>query len=108
MDDVMGNLSSRRGQVESQQERDEMRRITARVPLSEMFGYAMDLRQRTRGRGTLAMHFALYQPVDPPANRDDADDSLVRAPLDPTPTPRDRSAAVPEPLEDDLGDGFRR
>jgi elongation factor G len=40
MGDVMGNLSSRRGQIQSQEDCDSMRRITARVPLSEMFGYA--------------------------------------------------------------------
>jgi elongation factor G len=100
--DVIGNLSSRRGQIQSQDDCDGMQRIDARVPLSQMFGYATDLRSRTRGRGTFAMQFAGYQPCDPPENQDAADDSMVGAPRKPIPTLRDSSVALPEPLGDDL------
>src|SRR5206468_12529629 len=64
MGDVIGNLSSRRGQIQSQDDCDGIKRVDARVPLSQMFGYAADLRSRTRGRGTFAMQFACYQPCE--------------------------------------------
>ena len=66
MGDVMGNLSSRRGQIQSQEDRGGSQIISARVPLSEMFGYATDLRSRTQGRATYSMHFDRYEPA--PAN----------------------------------------
>jgi elongation factor G len=66
MGDVMGNLSSRRGQIQSQEDRGGTQIISARVPLSEMFGYATDLRSRTQGRATYSMHFDRYEPA--PAN----------------------------------------
>jgi elongation factor G len=99
--DVMDNLASRRGHIESQEDREGMRVINARVPLAEMFGYATDLRSRTRGRGTFAMRFARYQPLDPPENKDDGHDSMVGVPRKPTPTHRDSSVALPEPVEED-------
>jgi elongation factor G len=101
---VMGNLSSRRGRIQSQEDRDGLRRITARVPLSEMFGYATDLRSRTRGRGTFAMQFAYYQPVDRAENEGTGDDSMVGAPRKPLPTLRNSSVALPEPMQGDLQD----
>jgi elongation factor G len=61
MGDVMGNLSSRRGQIQSQEDRGGTQIIQARVPLSEMFGYATDLRSRTQGRATYSMHFDRYE-----------------------------------------------
>jgi elongation factor G len=61
--DVMGNLSSRRGQIQSQEDRGGTQIISARVPLSEMFGYATDLRSRTQGRATYSMHFDRYEPA---------------------------------------------
>jgi elongation factor G len=61
MGDVMGNLSSRRGQIQSQEDRGGTQIIAARVPLSEMFGYATDLRSRTQGRATYSMHFDRYE-----------------------------------------------
>ena len=61
MGDVMGNLSSRRGHIQSQEDRGGTRIIQARVPLSEMFGYATDLRSRTQGRATYSMHFDRYE-----------------------------------------------
>jgi elongation factor G len=63
MGDVMGNLSSRRGQIQSQEDRAGTQIINARVPLSEMFGYATDLRSRTQGRATYSMHFDRYEPA---------------------------------------------
>jgi len=63
MGDVMGNLSSRRGQIQSQEDRGGTQIIAARVPLSEMFGYATDLRSRTQGRATHSMHFDRYEPA---------------------------------------------
>jgi elongation factor G len=61
--DVMGNLSSRRGHIQSQEDRGGTQIISARVPLSEMFGYATDLRSRTQGRATFSMHFDRYEPA---------------------------------------------
>ena len=63
MGDVMGNLSSRRGQIQSQEDRGGTQIINARVPLAEMFGYATDLRSKTQGRATYTMQFASYQEV---------------------------------------------
>jgi translation elongation factor EF-G len=102
MGDVMANLASRRGQPQSQEDRGGTQIIFAQVPLAEMFGFATDLRSRTRGRGTFAMQFAHYQPFDPAENQGAADDSMVGAPRGPKPTPRDSSAALPEPMGDDL------
>jgi elongation factor G len=59
--DVMGNLASRRGHIQSQEDRGGTQIINARVPLSEMFGYATDLRSRTQGRATYSMHFDRYE-----------------------------------------------
>ncbi len=61
MGDVMGNLSQRRGQIQSQEDRGGTQIISARVPLSEMFGYATDLRSRTQGRAAYSMHFDRYE-----------------------------------------------
>jgi elongation factor G len=63
MGDVMGNLSSRRGQIQAQEDRGGTQIVEARVPLSEMFGYATDLRSRTQGRATYSMHFDRYEPA---------------------------------------------
>jgi len=60
---VMGDLSSRRGQIQSQEDRGGSQIINARVPLSEMFGYATDLRSSTQGRATYSMHFDRYEPA---------------------------------------------
>ena len=55
MGDVMGDLNSRRGQIQGMEARPGAQEITAHVPLSEMFGYATDLRSRTQGRGQYSM-----------------------------------------------------
>jgi elongation factor G len=61
--DVMGNLAGRRGHIQAQEDRGGTQIIQARVPLSEMFGYATDLRSRTQGRATYSMHFERYEPA---------------------------------------------
>ena len=63
MGDVMGNLNSRRGQIQGQEERGNATAIIALVPLSEMFGYATDLRSATQGRASYNMQFDSYRPV---------------------------------------------
>ena len=55
MGDVMGDLNSRRGQIQGMEARTGAQEITAHVPLSEMFGYATDLRSKTQGRGQYSM-----------------------------------------------------
>ena len=62
---VIGDLSSRRGRVEGQEPRGNALAVTARVPLSEMFGYATDLRSNTQGRATYTMQFDSYEEVPP-------------------------------------------
>ena len=63
MGDVMGGISSRRGMIQGQEERGAAVAIKANVPLSEMFGYATDLRSSTQGRASYTMQFAQYDPV---------------------------------------------
>ena len=63
MGDVIGNLNSRRGNIKAVSTRAGARVISARVPLSEMFGYATDLRSLSQGRATYTMHFSSYQEV---------------------------------------------
>jgi len=63
MGDVIGDLSSRRGKVEGMEQRGNAQVVRAQVPLSEMFGYATDLRSRTQGRATYTMQFDSYQQV---------------------------------------------
>jgi elongation factor G len=63
MGDVIGNLNSRRGHIQSMEMRGGSQVINARVPLAEMFGYATDIRSRTQGRGAYSMHFDRYEPL---------------------------------------------
>ena len=60
---VMGDVSSRRGMIEGQEERGNAVTVQASIPLSEMFGYATDLRSFTQGRGNYTMIFDRYEPV---------------------------------------------
>lgn len=60
---VMGDISSRRGMIEGQEERGNAVTVQASVPLSEMFGYVTDLRSFTQGRGNYTMQFDRYEPV---------------------------------------------
>jgi len=61
MGDVIGDITSRRGHIQSMEARGGTQIINSRVPLSEMFGYATDLRSRTQGRGAYSMHFDRYE-----------------------------------------------
>jgi len=63
MGDVIGDLSSRRGRVEGMEQRGSSHVVRAQVPLSDMFGYATDLRSRTQGRATYTMQFHAYNEV---------------------------------------------
>jgi len=63
MGDVIGDLNSRRGQIQSMDERSGARIVKAVVPLSEMFGYVGDLRSRTQGRASYSMQFDSYAEV---------------------------------------------
>ncbi|MBT3412547.1 MAG: elongation factor G [Candidatus Jacksonbacteria bacterium] len=63
MGDVMGDLNSRRGQIDEMSDRDDIKIINAQVPLAEMFGYATQLRSLTQGRASYAMEFDDYKPV---------------------------------------------
>lgn len=70
MGDVMGDLNARRGKIQSMEKRGNSQVIRAEVPLSEMFGYATDLRSKTQGRATYTMQFSRYEEV--PKNISDA------------------------------------
>ena len=61
--DVIGDLNSRRGRIEGMDDVGSGRMVRAFVPLSEMFGYATDLRSKTQGRGNYSMFFEKYEPV---------------------------------------------
>ena len=63
MGDVIGDLNSRRGQIQGMEARPGAQQIDAFVPLSEMFGYATDLRSRTQGRGQYSMEPSHYTEV---------------------------------------------
>ncbi|MFM1909620.1 MAG: hypothetical protein RLZZ545_318 [Actinomycetota bacterium] len=63
MGDVIGDLNSRRGQIQAMDERSGARVVRALVPLSEMFGYVGDLRSRTQGRASYSMEFDSYAEV---------------------------------------------
>jgi elongation factor G len=61
--DVMGDLNSRRGQIEGMGSTDGIAKVSAKVPLAEMFGYATDIRSKTQGRGIFSMEFSHYEEV---------------------------------------------
>ena len=63
MGDVIGDLNSRRGQIQGMEDRNGAKQVNARVPLSEMFGYVNDLRSKTQGRGQYTMEPDGYDPV---------------------------------------------
>ncbi len=63
MGDVIGDLNSRRGKIQSMEKRGKTQVIKATVPLAEMFGYATDLRSKTQGRATYTMQFSHYEEV---------------------------------------------
>ncbi|MGB3695780.1 MAG: elongation factor G [Spirulinaceae cyanobacterium] len=61
--DVIGDLNSRRGQVEGMNSEDGLAKVSSKVPLAEMFGYATDIRSKTQGRGIFSMEFSNYDEV---------------------------------------------
>ncbi len=61
--DVIGDINSRRGQMEGMTTDEGLSKVVAKVPLSEMFGYATDIRSKTQGRGTFTMEFSQYDEV---------------------------------------------
>ncbi|UCH82530.1 MAG: elongation factor G [Nitrospiraceae bacterium] len=63
MGDVIGDLNSRRGRIQTMMQRSNVRVVAAQVPLSSMFGYATDLRSKTQGRATYTMQFSHYEEV---------------------------------------------
>jgi len=63
MGEVIGDLNSRRGKIQTMEKRGKVQVIRAMVPLAEMFGYATDLRSKTQGRGTYTMQFSHYDEV---------------------------------------------
>ncbi len=60
---VIGDLNSRRGQIEGQSTEQKIAKVTSKVPLAEMFGYATDIRSKTQGRGIFTMEFSHYEEV---------------------------------------------
>ena len=60
---VIGDLNSRRGQIEGQDNTAGIAKVTAKVPLANMFGYATDIRTKTQGRGVFSMEFSAYDEV---------------------------------------------
>ncbi|WP_377270827.1 elongation factor G [Peterkaempfera sp. SMS 1(5)a] len=75
MGDVIGDINSRRGQIQAMEERSGARVVKALVPLSEMFGYVGDLRSKTSGRASYSMQFDSYAEVP----RNVADDIIAKA-----------------------------
>ena len=63
MGDVIGDLNSRRGQIQGMEPRGNAQVVRAKVPLASMFGYVNDLRSMSQGRATYTMHFDCYEPV---------------------------------------------
>ncbi|MGD1908879.1 MAG: elongation factor G [Leptolyngbyaceae cyanobacterium] len=61
--DVIGDLNSRRGHIEGMGTEDGLTKVTSRVPLAEMFGYATDIRSKTQGRGIFSMEFSRYDEI---------------------------------------------
>jgi elongation factor G len=65
MGDVIGDLNRRRGQIQGMEDTPAGKIVTAEVPLSEMFGYATNVRSMSQGRATFTMEFAKYMEVPP-------------------------------------------
>ena len=63
MGDIIGDLNSRRGKIMSMETQGSLQVIKAEVPLSEMFGYATQVRSLSQGRATYTMEFSHYEPV---------------------------------------------
>jgi elongation factor G len=99
IDGVAEDLASRRGgQVQSPEDRSGAAFVAARVPFSEMLGYATDLRSRTRGRATYSITLEGFEPRRGGPGRDEGDRGApVRVPRPPRPTGKDTTVALPGP-----------
>ena len=101
MGTVIGDLNSRRSCIESMELRGAMQVIKSRVPLSEMLGYASDLRTRTEGRATYSMQLDRYEPL--PGGPDTNDEGRIAPVVAPrTPTPNGKWH-FPEPDDGNRG-----
>ena len=65
MGDVIGDISSRRGRIEKMEADKGVSNVSTVVPLANMFGYATDIRNKTKGQGTFTMEFLAYEEVPP-------------------------------------------
>jgi elongation factor G len=97
---VIGDINSRRGQIEGMELRDTTQIIRAKAPLSEMLGYAADIRSLTQGRANYSMKFDRYEVLPNGPNSDDEDRCApVTAPRSPAPRGRESGVRLPEPGE---------
>jgi elongation factor G len=99
MGDIIGDLNSRRGRVEGVEHRAGPQVIKAYVPLSEMFGYATDLRSRTQVGASVSMHFSHYEQAPAFRGGEDEESPGVTANIPSKPSPRTGAAAAPPPSE---------
>jgi elongation factor G len=96
--DVVGDLTSRRGRIESVERRGTTQAIKSLVPLSELLGYAKDLRARTQSRATCSIYFDRYAPVSGGPHSDNEDRiAPVVVPRTPMPKSKSSGVALPEP-----------
>ena len=102
--DILGDLNRRRGVIQSIQPHDHgnVRTVSVRMPVAEMFGYQTDLRARARGRAYFTSRFDSYEPcsTDLDSGNDDDRVSPVRAPRSPSPDVNGASISLPEPTDD--------
>lgn len=94
---VLDSLRMRRGEIHARMHEPDQDVITARVPLSELFGFEGQLRAETYGHASCSIRFADYQPVVQGPAGDDDHTSHVGAPRRPAPNLRSSTASVPEP-----------
>jgi elongation factor G len=99
MGDVIGDLNSRRGRIEGLELRGTTEIIKSSVPLSEMLGYANDLRSQTQGCASCSMHFFRYEPLPGGSHHED-DDSVAPVVVPRTPGPRGKGSGVSLPETD--------
>jgi translation elongation factor EF-G len=99
MDGIVADLASRRGEVDPRNRYSG--HATARVPLSAMFGYALDLRARTLAQSSFAMSFECYRRCARPSDWSGGDGAFVMAPVKPAQPRPGSGIELPEPFEDD-------
>ena len=97
---VLEWLRLRRGEVQPPARDTSPDVVTARVPLSELFGFETHLRVLTHGQASCSVDFAGYQPLAPGAHGDDENSLHVGVPRRPAPTPRITATSVPGPDDD--------